>query len=234
MRDSGISLIDLNLPHAFVDDIDNPYLGDDDIYHFGKVLRLRSGDGITVSDAKGSWRECVFGPPLEATGEIFFEPKPEIEITIGFALIKKGKPEMVVQKLTELGVNKILPVVAQRSVVQWGENKIIESEKRFNRIAREAAMQSRQVYIPEVLRTTPLAALKEHEGIALAHPGGKKLSLTHSCLIIGPEGGWTPEEVNGRECFSLGSSILRSETAAISAGVLLTSLRDRRISEISE
>ena len=234
MRDSDISLIDLNLPHAFVDDIDNPHLSDDDIYHFGKVLRLRSRDGITVSDAKGSWRECVFGPPLEPTGEIFFELKPKIEITIGFALIKKGKPEMVVQKLTELGVNKILPVVAQRSVVQWSENKIIDSEKRFSRIAREAAMQSRQVYIPEVLRTTPLAALKENEGIALAHPGGKKLSLTHSFLIIGPEGGWTPEEVDGRECFSLGSSVLRSETAAISAGVLLTSLRDRRISEIGE
>jgi len=234
LRDSDISLIDLNLPHAFVDDIDNPHLSDDDIYHFGKVLRLRSGDGITISDAKGSWRECVFGPPLESTGEIFFESKPEIEITIGFALIKKGKPEMVVQKLTESGVNKIAPVVAQRSVVQWSENKIIDSEKRFNRIAREAAMQSRQVYIPEVLRTTPLAALEENEGIALAHPGGKKLSLTHSFLIIGPEGGWTPEEVDGRECFSLGSSVLRSETAAISAGVLLTSLRDRRISEIGE
>ena len=141
---------------------------------------------------------------------------------------------MVVQKLTELGVNKIIPVVAQRSVVQWSERKVVESEKRFNRIAREAAMQSRQVYIPEVLRTVPLAILKDQEEIALAQPGGKKLSLTYSCLIIGPEGGWTSAELEGKECFSLGGSILRSETAAISAGVLLTSLRDRRISEIGE
>jgi len=234
LRDSDISLIDLNLPHVFVDDIDDPCLSDDDAHHFGKVLRLRAGDGITISDAKGSWRECVYGPPLEPTGKIFFEPKPEIEITIGFALIKKGKPEMVVQKLTELGVNRIIPVVAQRSVVQWSERKVIESEKSLNRIAREAAMQSRQVYIPEVLRTVPLAALKEQEEIALAHPGGKKLSLDHSSLIIGPEGGWTPEELDGKECFSLGGSVLRSETAAISAGVLLTSLRDGRISEIGE
>ncbi len=234
MRGSDISLIDLNFPHAFVDDIDNPCLSDEDVHHFGKVLRLRAGDGITVSDAKGNWRECVYGPPLELTGGIFFEPKPEIEITVGFALIKKGKPEMVVQKLTELGVNKIIPVVAQRSVVQWSERKIIESEKRFNRIAREAAMQSRQVYIPEVLRTVPLAALEDQQKIALAHPGGKKLSLDCSCLIIGPEGGWAPDELDGKECFSLGGSVLRSETAAISAGVLLTSLRDGRISEIGE
>ena len=234
MKGSDISLIDLNIPHAFVDDIDDPCLSDEDAHHFGKVLRLRSGDGITISDAKGSWRECVYGPPLESTGEIFFEPKPEIEITIGFALIKKGKPEMVVQKLTELGVNKIIPVVALRSVVQWSERKVVESEKRFNRIAREAAMQSRQVYIPEVFRTVPLGILKDQEEIALAQPGGKKLSLTHSCLIIGPEGGWTSAELEGKECFSLGGSILRSETAAISAGVLLTSLRDRRISEIGE
>ena len=52
--------------------------------------------------------------------------------------------------------------------------------------------------------------------------------------MIGPEGGWTPEELDGKECFSLGGSVLRSETAAISAGVLLTSLRDGRISEIGE
>ena len=234
MSGSIFSLLDLNLPHVFVDDIENPQLSDEDIHHFGKVLRLRSGDGITVSDAKGSWRECVYGPPLEPVGNIFFEPKPEIKITIGFALIKKGKPEMVVQKLTELRVDKIVPVVAQRSVVQWSERKISDNEKRFGRIAKEAAMQSRQVYIPEVMKTRPFSAVSEEKGIALAHPGGQKLTLSHPFLIIGPEGGWTSEEVNGKECCSLGSSVLRAETAAISAGVLLTSLRDGRINEINE
>ncbi|HAQ03591.1 MAG: RsmE family RNA methyltransferase [Acidimicrobiales bacterium] len=222
-------MIDTDLPHAFVDDIENPCLSDEDTHHFGKVLRLRSGDGLTVSNANGSWRKCVYGPPLESVSEITFEPKSEIEITIGFALVKKGKPELIVQKLTELGVDKIVPTVAQRSVVHWTDKKIVENEKRFNRIAREAAMQSRQVYIPEVMKTQPFSDLGMEKGITLAHPKGKKLTLDHSFLVIGPEGGWTPEEVEGKECCSLGESILRSETAAISAGVLLTSLRDGRV-----
>ena len=67
--------------------------------------------------------------------------------------MKKGKPELIVQKLTELGVNKIVPTLTQRSVVQWSDKKIVENQIRLTRIAREAAMQSRQVYIPEVMET---------------------------------------------------------------------------------
>ena len=231
MNGSGFPLIDFNVPHVFVDEIENPELGEEDDDHFGKVLRLRNGDRITVSDGEGNWRECIYGSTLEVVGEIFFQPKPEIEITIGFALVKKGKPELIVQKLTELGVDKIIPTVSQRSVVQWGDKKIVENQKRLNRIAREAAMQSRQVYIPEVMETQDFSDLGAEKEITLAHPGGKKLTLDHSFLVIGPEGGWTEEERVGKECCSLGGSILRSETAAISAGVLLTSLRDGRVSE---
>ncbi|MBL88863.1 MAG: hypothetical protein CL517_01130 [Actinobacteria bacterium] len=231
MSESSSSPSELNLPHVFVDEIENPEMGDEDDHHFGRVLRLRHGDRITVSDGQGNWRECIYGPTIDVVGEIFFQPKPEIEITIGFALVKKGKPELIVQKLTELGVDKIVPTVAQRSVVHWSEKKIVENERRLNRIAREAAMQSRQVRIPKVSKTQHFSDLVQLKGAALAHPGGKKLSLKHPFLIIGPEGGWTDEETAGRECFSLGQSILRSETAAISAGVLLTSLRDGRIGE---
>ena len=147
MSSSGSPLIELNVPHVFVNEIENPQLGEEDSHHFGKVLRLGHGDRITVSDGEGNWRECLYGSTLEVVGEIFFEPKPEIEITIGFALVKKGKPELIVQKLTELGVNKIVPTLTQRSVVQWSDKKIVENQIRLSRIAREAAMQSRQVYI---------------------------------------------------------------------------------------
>ena len=156
MSSSGSPLIELNVPHVFVNEIENPQLGEEDSHHFGKVLRLRHGDRITVSDGEGNWRECLYGSTLEVVGEIFFEPKPEIEITIGFALVKKGKPELIVQKLTELGVNKIVPTLTQRSVVQWSDKKIVENQIRLSRIAREAAMQSRQVYIPEAVSYTHL------------------------------------------------------------------------------
>ena len=229
MSGSDFPLIDLNVPHVFVDEIEDPELGEEDEHHFGKVLRLRHGDRITVSDGQGKWRECFYASTLEIAGEIFFRPKPEIEITIGFSLVKKGKPELIVQKLTELGVDRIVPTVAERSVVQWNDRKIVENEKRLNRIAREAAMQSRQVYIPEVMKTQPFSDLVMGKGASLAHPGGEKLTIENSFLIIGPEGGWTEEETGGRKCCSLGDSILRSETAAISAGVLLTSLRDGRV-----
>ena len=234
MSSSGSPLIELNVPHVFVNEIENPQLGEEDSHHFGKVLRLRHGDRITVSDGEGNWRECLYGSTLEVVGEIFFQPKPEIEITIGFALVKKGKPELIVQKLTELGVNRVVPTLTQRSVVQWSDKKIVENQIRLSRIAREAAMQSRQVYIPEVMETQSFSDLCGKENVTLAHPGGKKLTLKHSFLVVGPEGGWTEEETDGRECCSLGKSILRSETAAISAGVLLTSLRDGRVSESSD
>ena len=136
MSSSGSPLIELNVPHVFVNEIENPQLGEEDSHHFGKVLRLRHGDRITVSDGEGNWRECLYGSTLEVVGEIFFQPKPEIEITIGFALVKKGKPELIVQKLTELGVNKIVPTLTQRSVVQWSDKKIVENQIRLSRIAR--------------------------------------------------------------------------------------------------
>ena len=58
----------------FVDEIENPELGEEDDHHFGKVLRLRNGDRITVSDGEGNWRECIYGSTLEVVGEIFFQP----------------------------------------------------------------------------------------------------------------------------------------------------------------
>ena len=219
----------LNLPHVFVEEIENPEIEEADNHHLGKVLRLRQGDHITVSDGKGKWCECIYGAILEVVSDVFFRPKPAVEITVGFSLVKKGKPELIVQKLTELGVDKIAPTVSQRSVVQWSDRKVIENGKRLNRIAREAAMQSRQVHIPEVMETQAFSNLGHETGAALAHPGGERVTLEHPFLLIGPEGGWTDEEIDGRKCFSLGESILRSETAAISAGVLLTSLRDGRV-----
>ena len=96
------------------------------------------------------------------------------------------------------------------------------------RVAREAGMQSRRVRLPEVFPVAPVVSLVD---AAMAQPGGEVLDADVELLLVGPEGGWTPEELQERRRISLGPTILRAETAAIVAGVLLTALRDGRMAE---
>lgn len=122
--------------HAFVDDIRAPVLADRDRHHLERVLRLRVGDAFTVSDGQGRWRWCRFGVDIEPTGDIEREDAPDPTITIAFALVKGDRPEIVVQKLTELGVDRIVPFVAERSVARWDEAKSNREHDRLTTIAR--------------------------------------------------------------------------------------------------
>ena len=155
-------------------------------------------------------------------------PAASRTVAVGFALIKGGRPELVVQKLTELGVDHILPLAAERSVVRWDEAKVASQYERMVRVAREAGMQSRRARLPEVAPVAPVESLLN---AAMAEPGGEVLDTDVDVLLVGPEGGWTPEELRERRRISLGSTILRAETAAIVAGVLLVALRDGRVVE---
>ena len=132
----------------------------------------------------------------------------------------------MVQKLPELGVDHILPLAAERSVVRWDEAKVASQYERMVRVAREAGMQSRRVRLPEVAPVAPVESLLD---AAMAEPGGEVLDTDVDGLLVGPEGGWTAEELRERRRISLGSTILRAETAAIVAGVLLVALRDGRV-----
>ena len=93
-------------------------------------------------------------------------------------------------------------------------------------------MQSRQVWLPVVEPVRTLAAALADDAwpdaptpSALAHPGGAPPSLSRPCVFIGPEGGWAAEEREGRPLMGLGTTVLRAETAAVSAGILLAGLR---------
>lgn len=202
-------------------------------------MRLRAGESVTVSDGAGRWRECSYagGGRVDPVGEARFEPAPSPPVSVGFALTKGDKPELVVQKLTEVGVDRIVPFVGARSVVRWDEQKAGRNVERWRRVAREAAMQSRRVWLPAVSDVAGFAAaVAAWDGaVALAEPGGEPLGLTKSCVFVGPEGGWSPEELSAVPAnFSLGSTILRAETATLAVGVLLCALRDEIVGNHDE
>jgi 16S rRNA (uracil1498-N3)-methyltransferase len=237
--------------HVFIDvepadlDADELALSDEDAHHLARVLRIKPDETVTASDGQGRWRACrlaagrasgpdAIQPTLVPTGPVQHEPRPTPTIAVGFALTKGDKPEWAVQKLTEAGVDVIAPFVAARSVARWDGDKAERNHARLVRVAREAAMQSRRVWLPAVLPVADFAAaaaaVEQAVGAApvLAEPGGGPVSLAHPAVLIGPEGGWAPEEtaaVRGR--VALGPTVLRAETAALAAGVLLCAVRDR-------
>lgn len=215
-------------PLVFVDDLDSPVLSDDDHHHLARVRRVRSGEEIFISDGSGSWRRARFaGQVPEPSGDVVATDVPSPRIGVGFALVKGHKPELVVQKLTELGVDRIVPFVAARSVVRWDDRKEQTAAARLSKVAREAAMQSRRSHIPEVEQITTFAALAAEPTACLAHMGGGPVSLERPLVLIGPEGGWDASELDAAlPAVSLvDGGVLRAETAAIAAAALLTALR---------
>jgi len=213
-------------PRVFVDDLDAPVLDADDRHHLERVLRLRPGEELGVGDGAGRWRRCRFGPTIEPVGEIVRVERIAPLVTICFALVKGGRPEWVVQKLTEVGVDRIVPFLAARSVVRWDDAKSTRQLERLRRVAREAGMQCRRAWLPEVAEVATFSAVSALPGAALATTGGGPPSLDRPTILIGPEGGWAPEEAAaGLPAVALGPHVLRSETAAVAAGTLLAALR---------
>jgi 16S rRNA (uracil1498-N3)-methyltransferase len=213
-------------PHAFVDDAEHPVLADEDRHHLAKALRVRPGDVMTVADGRGAWRPCRFGDELEPVGPIEHVPAPAPALTIAFALVKGERPELIVQKATELGIDRIVPFVAARSVVRPEAGRVDRQVERWRRVAREAAMQSRRAWLPEVAEPVDFSALVALPGVCRADRGGAAPSLERPTVVVGPEGGWTSEEAAAIPvCVGLGPQVLRAETASIAAATLLAALR---------
>ena len=203
-------------------------LEEDDRHHLERVLRLRPGDEVTVADGRGAWRRCALGHGgrLEPLGDVAHEPRPEPAVTIAFAVTKGERPELAVQKLTELGVDRIVAFHAHRSVARWEGERAERHLDRLRRVAREAAVQSRRSWLPEVAPLAALPALLAGPGVALADPRGAPPSLDHPTVVVGPEGGFTDgERALAAATVRLGPHVLRAETAAITAGALLVAIR---------
>ena len=209
-------------------------------HYLVEVLRLAPGAEVEVFDGRGGrWpgrldadREALtLGPRAEAGGAA-------LDLALLLALAKGEKVDLVVQKATELGVTRLVPFAAERSVVRLEPAKGEERALRWRRIAEEAARQCGRADVPEVDAPRALDAALASLGpgtLALVfHPGGARLADlaaaaaagTPLAAVVGPEGGLTDAEVaiceaRGARRVSLGPRILRAETAAIVAVALL-------------
>ena len=216
--------------HVFVESLAAPQLDPADAHHLTRVLRLRTGSPVTASDGAGGWVPCVLsaGGGLEATGAIVEVPAPATSLTIASAVPKGDRPELIVQKLTEIGVDRIVFVATARTVVRWDEHRGERQLERLRRVAREAAMQSRRTRLPLVDGVVALADVLGGSGVVVAEPGGRPLDPGDHTVVVGPEGGFDPVELGDDvDRVDLGETVLRVETAAIVAATLLVASAGR-------
>ncbi len=209
--------------HVFVEDISHPVLTDGDVHHLSRVLRLKNGEVITCSDGHGAWRVTHWKDgAVESVSEVVTEPERSISLTVAIAPVKGDKTDLTIEKLVEIGIDRIAILQPlERSVVRWASDKTSQVMDRYRRIALAAAMQSRRVYLPEIVGPVSLDALGV-DGIAMAEPGGQASWDGVRTLVIGPEGGFSPNELaSSLPTIDLGSTILRAETAAIVGASLM-------------
>lgn len=202
-----------------------------------KVLRLRAEEPLYIA-SEGRHYEAVFDPSgtiprLRVIREIASR-EPRTRVTLYQGLSKGERMDTVMQKCTELGVSRIVPCLFSRCVAQWegGEKKLA----RWQRIAREAAVQSGRSLVPEVSDCLSFPALCEalqcHEQVLIpweegglpareAYRGARDIAI-----VIGPEGGMTKQEVEamGGQTLTLGPRILRTETAGMATLTMMLTL----------
>ncbi len=213
--------------HVLVDSVEQPELRVADRHHLERVLRLRPGAEITVGDGVGAWRVVRLAPTLDPIGPVVRVPEETEPISIGLALTKGDKPELAVQKLTELGVDRILLFPSARSVVRWDDGRVEANMERLRRVAESAVCQCRRAWSPTVTNLASYSSAVLLTGVALAAADGEKYDANrHHVILVGPEGGWSPEELAvSVPRVVLGPHILRAETAALAAASVATTIR---------
>ncbi len=214
--------------HAFVDDLLHPRLSSDDHHHIAKVLRVRDGESVSVSDGCGGWRLCEWSHgELRSVGDVQREMKSHPLLTVAVTPVKGDKTDSVVEKLVEIGIDQIVILAPlERSAVRWPANKVSHVMDRYQRIVRAAAMQCRRVFLPEIAGPLQLSDVVG-DSAALAEPGGHAEWGSVTTLVIGPEGGFSPDEVaQSPATIDLGPHVLRADTAAVvGAGLMVAHWR---------
>lgn len=220
----------------------------DVLVHLRDSLRIKVGEMVLFGDGAGHrYRTEITAVTKQSlTGRIIetiTQPPPLTPaLMLGQALLKGEKMDWVVQKATELGVSEIVPIESRHSVVQLKADRVDNQLARWRRIALEAAQQSEHWHVPTIAHpqsltslltsratgTTTLMLAERLEGQSLQTVDLPQDMDNAILLLIGPEGGWSQEELAmanqaGIEPITLGPQILRSETAAVSSISILQS-----------
>lgn len=207
----------------------------DDVLHISRVLRMREGDTLTLCDGEKTDYLCEIASisKKEVICSILEKEENrnecEAEITLYQGVPKGAKMDLIIQKCVELGAVRIVPFVSQRTVAT-SKGKL----DRFQKIALEAAKQSGRGVVPEVSEIVSfddaISSLMENELSLFAYEESRRFTLKDALrekksssvgIMIGPEGGFSPEEAKAAEnagavTVSLGNRILRTETAGLS------------------
>jgi 16S rRNA (uracil1498-N3)-methyltransferase len=240
-------------PERFAPDGSAVTLAADEARHLGDVLRLGRGDEVFVFDGEGREFRCVVEAQGRDTATLKIvddvapaRPESPLRLTLAVALLKGEKFDLVVQKATELGVARIIPVVTKLADVRLRDEADAERRlMRFRRIALEACKQSGRAREPQIdapvefLSLIKSAAADEQEWrVIFSERGGMSLNKALEALrarpvaltaLVGSEGGWTDEEIAEAlgarwSVVTLGGRTLRAETAAITVTALLQHL----------
>ena len=217
------------------------YIKGSDVNHIKNVLRLPIGKEILINDRQGHDYECIIKEinaemvTAQIINHITNHTEPAVETVLFQSLVKGEKMEFVIQKSVEIGVTKIVPLITKRCVVKLeSENKLKNKIVRWQKIVESAAKQSKRGIVPEITLPMELdVALEyvksnldcgcipyENESSYHIKEYLQSLNVRSIGVFIGPEGGFTEEEVAlateyGVQSITLGKRILRSETAGL-------------------
>lgn len=212
-------------------------LSAEESHHLSRVLRLREGTTVYAFDGEGREWECEVSAShktastLTIRHEVTTPVESPLQLTLAQALVKGDKFDLVVQKATELGVSRIIPLITEQSDIRRAEERSEQRLQRWQRISLEALKQCRRRRLVTISNPLPFPALcrevADQTTLLFAERGGGSLPVIAApspglTLCIGPEGGWSDRELElatsaGLTLVNLGPRILRTETAAIAA-----------------
>ena len=219
-------------------------LGADEARHLRDVLRLKNGDEVYVFNGIGREFHCTVVNTKRDSAELRIEsevepakPESPLRLELCVALLKGEKFDLVVQKATELGATRIVPLMTRYADIHLrDESDAAKRVVRWKRIAVEAAKQSGRAFVPDVSAPASFGSVvadaKDNElCLMFSERGGDSLGQVRTELnvikaLVGSEGGWSDEEIEdaraaGFHIVTLGGRILRAETAAITITALL-------------
>ncbi len=211
--------------------IDKFILSNDDWYHIKTVMRMNDKDKIEVVYNKEVYLCEIDNTNIKVIEKFENTSDNLVEVVLVVPLLRENKMDLILQKATELGVSKIIPVVTERSIIELKGEKEIKKITRWERICKEAAEQSHRNIIPSIMNIQTLSSLEKMDGLKIVCSTKEKnqnlkLFLTKHkkydriIIVVGPEGGLSDKEENylidiGFNPVTLGNRIMRVETVPI-------------------